>query len=521
MTTVVPYQNTIKTVVLAKLEATEGVDAAPTAALNAMLCSAFDIKANPTVLERNNYAPTLSKDKNGIGRLPCVVTFTKELKASGTLGVKPELDALLQACGMLPTQVVAGAATQVVGAAGVTNTGPVVTLLGTTAPNGTVYDAYELLVTTGGASGTAKVLVFSPGMPNGDATRVKSLDFSKYIIASTALGDITFNLTSIVAPTLTVSGTWVAGEVLEFTWYGVLFRYVIQSGDTTNTIIATNVAALIAADARFTGTAATAAVITGALAGGAADAAITSGTPLTLGGSGAAVTLTWTGNLVAGDYYTFQVLRPGWTYYPNSFSIPSMTLYGYKDGTLHKVVGARGTFKIDGKASDYAKCSFTFTGNYVEPVDAALPTGLLFEPSRPVKCELMNFVVENLPRNYGDSWSLDIGNTVTQRDNYNALDGWSGVVITDRKPKLMADPESMAPSSYNAWKRMQYSDSVRIHAQIGRRLGVGNLVNIDAGAGQYEKADYKNRTNIQAWDMTFQLARITDAGENEFTINFG
>lgn len=517
MTTTVAYQNTLKTVLLAKLEVTENVDAAPTIA-NAMLCQALDIKANPTVLERPNYAPTLSKDKIGIGRLPCVLTFTKELKASGVVGTPPELDALLQACAMQRTIVAAGATTQISAVAGVNNQGPAVAIVGSTAPGGTIFDTYRVLVTTAGASGAAKGLILSDGFPAGDPNVAQSLDFTNY--SNTANGTLVVNTTSVIAPAITLGGTWVTGEIVEFNFFGTLFRYVVKGTDTTNTILATSVAAVVAADTRYSGTAAAAGVITGALAGTAAPVTLTSATPLTLGTSGAAITPTWAGNLVAGDFYDVTLARAGVTYTPVSFNVPSVTLYVYQDGTLHKITGARGTFKIDGKASDYAKVQFTFTGNYNEPVDAALPTGMQYEPTRPVKCELMNFTVKGLPTNYGETWSLDVANTVSLRDDYNAFDGWAGALVTDRKPKMMADPESRSPSVYNPWKRMEFADIIRIYCQVGKRAGPGQLVNIQADAAQYDKSDYKNRTNIRTWDMSFALARITDSGDNEFSINF-
>ena len=518
MTATVLFQNTNKVVLLAKLEVTEGVDPIPTVAANAFSVQALDIKANPVVLERANYSPSLSHDKIGIGRLPSVLTFTHELKASGTVGVAPVIGTFLQACGMAQTTIAAGATTQVTGVAGATNTGPVVTMVGSTAPTSTIYDTYRLLVTTGGASGTAKALIMSDGFPTGDATVVKSTDFTNY--SFTTSGVLTFNSATLTAVTLIVSGTWATGDVVEFNWFGVLLRYVVLSSDTTNTILAASIAAVIAADARFTGTAAVTGTITGVLAGAAAPATLTTATPVTLGSSGAAFTPTWTGNLVVGDYYNITLNRAGVAYTPVSNNVPSLTFYVYLDGTLHEMNGCRGTFKIDGKASEYAKAQFTFTGLYVEPIATALPTGMVFEPSKPVKCELMSFTVKNLPQNFGDAWSLDIANTITQRTDYNAQDGWTGVLITARKPKLMCDPESMAPSSYNPWKRMAYADIVRVYCQIGKRAGAGNLVNIQADAAQFDKADYKNRTNIRTWDMSFALARTSDTGDNEFSIIF-
>lgn len=506
--------------VLAGIEATEGVDPGLSPLTDAFLCSALDIKASPVLLERNNYRPSISNDQVGIGRIPVQLTFTHELKASGTFGLAPKIARLLRACGFQETNIPnTAAATIPTPAPGPANTGPAVAFAATTAPIN-VFDTYRLLITTGGVSGTAKGLLLSDGFPDGDATLVNSVDFTTSL--ETNLGTVAVNLTSIIAPVITIAGTWVAGEVLEMNVYGRLVRTQVQVGATTPAAIAAALSTAITA--AFPGGIVTATpvvgVVTLALAGTAAPITLTTATVVSLGASGAQVTPTWAGSLVTGDFYDITLLRPGFRYDPITDNIPSLTFYVYLDGTVHKVFASRGTFKIDGKSAEYAKLAFTFTGKYANPIDGALPLNMVFEPSKPVKCEKMQFSFKGMPNVAGQNWSLDLAATVAQREDWNQDDGWAGVLITDRKPKLSADPESLAPTYYNQWKRMRNSDLVRVALRIGQAAGAGNLVRIQANAAQYDKNDYKDRTNIRTWDLELMLNAVSAIGNDEFFLHF-
>ncbi len=100
---------TRRTVILAKLETTYGVDAAPTGA-NAILCnSAVDVKPQGEVLKRDVLRDTLSPSGHVIGAKTIDFEFPVELKGGGlvTLVVQaPEYDPLLQSCGMAKKTVV-------------------------------------------------------------------------------------------------------------------------------------------------------------------------------------------------------------------------------------------------------------------------------------------------------------------------------------------------------------------------------------------------------------------------------
>jgi hypothetical protein len=514
-----------RTVILARLEATYGEDIIAAnlqdAYINdALMCSAFDIKVNPKVLERANYSPSLSKDTIGVGQMLAQVTFKTEFRASGTFGVAPRVGSLLQACGFSETSIANTPATTIGNAvlspnAGAAMTAASVYTKGTAPANN--FDTYRVTCTTGGAAGTAKFMVTSAGFPEGDNTVLPVAQHSAR--TNSVAGSVTVGGT-VPAPTFTFAGNFVANEFIECYVGGIRFYYQVVAGDTV-AMIATALAALMAADARLVGTAAAAGVITVALSASAGEQATNAAAAdLPLGNSGAIINIpVVAGNYTVGDYFDVPLYRPGVRYDPISDSFPSLTLYCYLDGTLFVVTGARGTVTVDGMAAEFPTMSWTFTGIYNDPIDAAMPN-VSFEFSRPAKVELSQLTVFGLPAARAQKFAFDIANTISPKDDINASEGYYEIAITDRKPSCSADPESTVPSVYNPWYVLRREDSTRFHASIGARLGVGNIARIQADNVQYDGAPYANRNGVRALNYGFRAARLTANGNDECFLHF-
>jgi hypothetical protein len=88
---------------LAKVEATEGVDAAPTASLNAIFSEPVDVTPDITRVESNAVRASISTVKYRIGRKKVNFSIRVELKGSGVPGIPPEVSPLLQACALKET----------------------------------------------------------------------------------------------------------------------------------------------------------------------------------------------------------------------------------------------------------------------------------------------------------------------------------------------------------------------------------------------------------------------------------
>jgi len=95
-----------RTLILAKVEANYGVDPVPTPATDALMAFDFEITPETDSLERPDVGITLSRLKELGGKRRITLSFSTELRGSGTAGTPPKgVSALLQASGLSETIV--------------------------------------------------------------------------------------------------------------------------------------------------------------------------------------------------------------------------------------------------------------------------------------------------------------------------------------------------------------------------------------------------------------------------------
>ena len=202
---------TRRALVLAKIESTPGVDASPTQSADAILAIEPSYSVDPNVLERRIATPDLSPQAHVIGRKLGRMSFQHEVRGnglvqSGLINDAPRLVRLMQMCGFQAVAIASGAANQIMDPVpAVTNTSPAVTW----AKGGTVSTAlaepvlFTIVITTGGASGTARASIF-----NNNATVAGATQTNLTVTSGAALTLGTANAT--VAPTWT--GSLVVGD---------------------------------------------------------------------------------------------------------------------------------------------------------------------------------------------------------------------------------------------------------------------------------------------------------------------
>tara|TARA_B100001093_G_scaffold282278_2_gene269665 strand:+ start:806 stop:1744 length:939 start_codon:yes stop_codon:yes gene_type:complete len=119
------------------------------------------------------------------------------------------------------------------------------------------------------------------------------------------------------------------------------------------------------------------------------------------------------------------------TYAPVSSSFSSVTIHYNIDGVLHKVTGARGTFTLNANVGEIPSIDFSFTGIYVPPSDAALPSVTYGDQATPLIFKNGNTDTFSLLSYSGclQSVSMDMGNTLVYRELIGCT---KEVLITDR-----------------------------------------------------------------------------------------
>lgn len=133
---------------------------------------------------------------------------------------------------------------------------------------------------------------------------------------------------------------------------------------------------------------------------------------------------------------------------------PSVTVYDYEDGRLHKFVGMRGNAKLVGRSGDALILDVTLTGTAASnPTDASVPTQTLSLPAAPLfamqgavsSAALLDRLEVPIS---GFEW--DMGVRLTSPDNPNTFNGFDAAVAAGRQMALTCDPLATLVATRNA-----------------------------------------------------------------------
>jgi len=501
---------TRRALVLAKIESTYNTDASPDQTNDAILVEDPDYSVDVTMLNRNFVKTSLSKLGVKSGRKLASLGFSMEFRSngktnSGSLSDAPIAGRMLRACGFSETAV---SGTGTVGAvkddSGNTND-PSAWAVGGESTYQIKAD-YTITCVKAGASATAELRV-----TGGTDDNTSVLPSEARSATVEGVGTLTLDESDPTSVTYTVGGTFTAGDKFTAVVNGETFTHTVVAGDTDNDGIATALAALIDANTLLTASA-TAAVVTVTIP----STAVTSGsTALDLGGSGTTVTPTFSGSLTLGDKWTVTVSPKGIKYLPVSTGFESMTLYAYFDGLLHKITGALGTFSINAQAGDYAKINFTFTGQYVAPIDAAMPNNAVHETALPPMMELAKLKIDDFSA-VVDTFSYDQANQIVPRTDVNYSDGFNGVRLTARDPSGGIDPEATLVADHDFWDKLATSVEMPFSMRVGTEAG--NTILITSPKTQYTGLTYQARDEIRVLDAGLSFAQ--DQGDDEVEFFF-
>lgn len=157
---------TRKRLILSKIETTYAQDPGPTAAVDAVLMSNFNVSPmEMTEVERQNIKNYLGNNPSVIAAVWSKVSFDVEMAGSGTAGVAPGYDDVLRACGMAATTLAAPVTgTATAGAAGS------ITLGASASAVDGAYNGLTINITGGTGSGQSAVIAGYVG-----ATKVATL----------------------------------------------------------------------------------------------------------------------------------------------------------------------------------------------------------------------------------------------------------------------------------------------------------------------------------------------------------
>lgn len=235
--------------------------------------------------------------------------------------------------------------------------------------------------------------------------------------------------------------------------------------------------------------------------------------------------------LALGDVFEVDLLPVGHEYrfVSDEALMDSVTLYCYFDGLLHKLTGARGTWRVEGQGNGYAKFNFTFTGDYVQVTDVAIPAAPGYSTVKPRPVELAQFAF----RDFADSsrstpglytgmapsrFALDAGCDVQIRENINDVEAYGGALIVGRAPKLTVDPLAITEATFPFWNVLKEGQTLGYHVLVGKDKG--NVVRFEGPGAQIKNIRYGNRQNQRSYEVEADLTTASGAGNDEVVVAF-
>ena len=209
------------------------------------------------------------------------------------------------------------------------------------------------------------------------------------------------------------------------------------------------------------------------------------------------------------------------TYSPKSQSQSSITLYVYDipeagSAVLHKITGARGSFKITGEAGKFAVVAWSMQGLYTAPTDVASPSDPTYESTLPQIVESLGFKLNDSSDLVVQKIELDIGNNIIERDDINSASSLKELAIISRKPTGSFNPEAVLAGTYAFHTDWIGATARAMEMTIGSVAG--NKVKITAPKVTIDQISDSDRNGILTKDIPFQMS--ANAGNDEMVITF-
>ena len=204
----------------------------------------------------------------------------------------------------------------------------------------------------------------------------------------------------------------------------------------------------------------------------------------------------------------------GFEWLPDSTCPPSVTVAQYVDGVRHLIYGARGNVSWSGNSADGspARMAFIFTGVYGGTTDTALLSGVIYESVVPPSFINVGFSMHEFGMTSSgcfSNFSLDMGNTLTQRESANAAKGVLSTFIGDREPAGSIDPEMVLVADHDFYGRLGGGDTGRMAFSLGSTAG--NTITVGAPTVQYANVQGSDRGGILVAGLDFELKSATVA----------
>lgn len=202
-------------------------------------------------------------------------------------------------------------------------------------------------------------------------------------------------------------------------------------------------------------------------------------------------------------------------YTPVSTGIESASFRVVREGLIHSIFGARGTFRILLEAGKPPAVAWKFYGLTTTPEDGATGTPVYASIRPPLVLAAGLSIGGYAP--VAEKIEIDWNARISERRSMNAAAGLAGFEIVSREPRGSFDPEAVLEAEHPFWTTWEAAGTLAL--AVGP-LGsdAGNRVAIAAPGLQYREITAADRRGALAYTVPFGLA--ADAGDDELTVTF-
>lgn len=203
------------------------------------------------------------------------------------------------------------------------------------------------------------------------------------------------------------------------------------------------------------------------------------------------------------------------TYTPISTGFQSATVKFYQDGTLHTLLGARGSFSLAMRLRDVPVYRFELTGLYVPVADAALVQPTLTGFPEPLPVAFGNTTIANFLGSASgiclNSLEMTLANTVVYR---NLVNCGEEVLITGRQGGGSFEIEAVPVATKDIWTQIRTAGTSAINVTHG--TAAGNRVQVISNVAQVTSPSFTDQDNIVL--VSGDLRLVPTAANNEFSL---
>ena len=202
-------------------------------------------------------------------------------------------------------------------------------------------------------------------------------------------------------------------------------------------------------------------------------------------------------------------------YAPVSSSFSSVTIHYNTDGVRHKVVGARGSFVINGSVGEIPTIDFTFQGIYIPPTDSALPTVTYGDQATPLIFKQGNTSSFQLLSHSAalSSISLDVGNELVYRE---LVGGTQETLLTNRNITGSVSIEAMLLGTKDYFAAALAETTGNLTFLHGTTAG--NKVEVSSTKADIGDVAYGEEDGIQMLEIPYTL--VPTSANDEVTITY-